>query len=96
MIHSPFQSLSENRQVELDPKTCRFPAEPPIGWSLGRINGTGLIHGLQIHNHRIFDYQIRLVTAVKPDALVPEGQPNLPPQMASPLTMLVAEAFLVR
>ena len=96
MIHPPFQSFSENRQVELDQKTCRLPAEPPIGWSLGRMNGTGLIHGLQIENHRIFDYQIRLVIAVKLDAMVAEGQPNLPPQMASPLTKLVAEAFLVR
>jgi hypothetical protein len=96
MIHPPFQSRSENRQVELDQKTCRLPAEPPIGWSLGRMNGTGLIHGLQIQNHRIFDYQIRLVTAVKPDRLVAEGHPNLPPQMTSPLTTVVAEAFLVR
>jgi hypothetical protein len=93
MIH-PLQSFSENRQVELDQKTCRLPGEPPIGWSLGRMNGTGLIHGLQIENHRIFDHQIRLVTAVKLDALVAEGQPNLPP-LASSLTKLVAEAFLV-
>ena len=56
----------------------------------------GFYEKRQIQNHRIFDYQIRLVTAVKLDALVAEGQPNLPPQMASHLTKLVAEPFLVR
>ena len=54
----------------------------------------GFYEKRQIQNHRIFDYQIRI--AAKLDALVAEGQPNPPPQVASPLTKLVAEAFLVR
>jgi hypothetical protein len=90
-----YDSLSQNRHVEIDDESNRLVQQLQIGEELCFMDGENSLNALQLENYDILDDQIKAITTVEGHAFVDNRYGDLPLKSQSSEVQLTAEAFFV-